>query len=1012
MKFLDLNTDVFAIKCIKNHVFLGIGCTLYVVNSRDEKVETKIDALHPDNIHNISTKFNKRLIVYGGKRLCIFQIDIEDNLLNIEKLSEVHVFDDWIIDVKWLGSLDDPTLTILFAHNNIYNYHVYKKTHYSIACKETCLLYAGLIEGKSHENAVVFSGTVFQEILIWKFNKSLNHEFSDILYRLKGHKGVLTSIFYSQPDNLIFSASDDRTVRLWKVSDDIFSHQKLEISLQTTMYGHLARVWKATLFKNTIISIGEDSYICFWNLCGELIHKIKAHQGVPIWCLDISDENVIYTGGSDGSVNSWALASIKSSNKNFVSICDNKENIPKHVIFLDKEDILVLTNSKSLSKLLHFHGNDYKSLNYYDLHEDSIYYIMELSPDKKNIALASIQGDILIYGKVEGTWTQMGTHKIADSKIFSLQWLDTNTILISLKEGLLYVLKFLINDIEIFSRHVLPYSRERWTTAGCLHHNILICGDRMGSIHIFDVNNDSINPIHSFNKIHGRLGVQLCKVMHSNIITAGRDGTLKYFNIKNPHAKKSSVEFMYTKSLPMDWICRISQHQNDHLVLGFREENFVIYSIFLKRILAKIPCGGGHRSWDCIINDKSVKFVYIQKKQVNFTFVPLETLLIPQLLTGFCSKEIYSIKLVPNLTRNCYLLISGGEDCSLRIHFINQFTSKPELKIIDSFDGHLSSIKCLSIYPLNVDKTFNKVLIFSAGGRAQIKVWEVALRKNLEIFQKDDLSCKDLLSHMLYGPDEKRSKIWIGKELQYHADPETRYMDLSTIENPLKPENVLIFIACSDGYIRTFDYNFTKNTIHLVNTLAYKNRCILKVHSFLHKNKMVLMTMATDGFIVFWNVDVFDQELRIQLLKIDGKDGFMLHKSGINSFDMKNWNEDEYILVTGGDDNVLKMTLFKINLKKNDLESIDIVSVFESSSAHCAQITGLELSTENKLYSVGADQKIVLHKYSCENSNVSLTFLEEQILCLPDIQGITFLENTGSTTLFCVYGKGIQLLQK
>lgn len=48
--------------------------------------------------------------------------------------------------------------------------------------------YAGSVSGENYENAVVFSGTVFQEVLIWKIKANINNEYSEVLHRLKGHK--------------------------------------------------------------------------------------------------------------------------------------------------------------------------------------------------------------------------------------------------------------------------------------------------------------------------------------------------------------------------------------------------------------------------------------------------------------------------------------------------------------------------------------------------------------------------------------------------------------------------------------------------------------------------------------------------------------------------------------------------------------------------------------------------------------------------------------------------------
>lgn len=49
--------------------------------------------------------------------------------------------------------------------------------------------YGGSISGTSAENLVIFSGTVFQEILIWRIGESLsNNEDAPVLHRLTGHQ--------------------------------------------------------------------------------------------------------------------------------------------------------------------------------------------------------------------------------------------------------------------------------------------------------------------------------------------------------------------------------------------------------------------------------------------------------------------------------------------------------------------------------------------------------------------------------------------------------------------------------------------------------------------------------------------------------------------------------------------------------------------------------------------------------------------------------------------------------
>lgn len=193
--------------------------------------------------------------------------------------------------------------------------------------------------------------------------------------------------------------------------------------------------------------------------------------------------------------------------------------------------------------------------------------------------------------ELENTWTQTGSYKVVDSRIFSLQWLDTNTVLICAEQGILYVVELLdegirsnlssfkddfvsilkknfVSGIKIKSEHLLPSSRERWVTAACTYNYLLICGDRMGSIFIYVLQDNSKDPVQTFRKIHGRLGVQSCTIMNSTLVTTGRDGTLRSYKFDSDNP---SIEFSYARSMPMDWVSRLLKIENDYYVLGFKE---------------------------------------------------------------------------------------------------------------------------------------------------------------------------------------------------------------------------------------------------------------------------------------------------------------------------------------------------------------------------------------------------------------------------------------------------------
>lgn len=68
---------------------------------------------------------------------------------------------------------------------------------------------------------------------------------------------------------------------------------------------------------------------------------------------------------------------------------------------------------------------------------------------------------------------------------------------------------------------------------------------------------------------------------------------------------------------------------------------------------------------------------------------------------------------------------------------------------------------------------------------------------------------------------------------------------------------------------------------------------------------------------------------------------FNLHQSGINSYDIKIIEKDEYLLATGGDDNLFNIIHFNVQLQNKKMKiHISLLSKWSTSTAHVAQITG------------------------------------------------------------------------
>lgn len=98
------------------------------------------------------------------------------------------------------------------------------------------------------------------------------------------------------------------------------------------------------------------------------------------------------------------------------------------------------------------------------------------------------------------------------------------------------------------------------------------------------------------------------------IISTGRDGTLRFHRIQSP---EGLLNPLHRRKIPIEWASRCINSENDTFILGFKEIEFMIYSARFDRLIMRIVCGGGHRSWDCLLENEVMKFVCIKDRQVH-----------------------------------------------------------------------------------------------------------------------------------------------------------------------------------------------------------------------------------------------------------------------------------------------------------------------------------------------------------------------------------------------------------
>nr|XP_018903039.1 PREDICTED: WD repeat-containing protein 6 [Bemisia tabaci] len=653
----------------------------------------------------------------------------------------------------------------------------------------------------------------------------------------------------------------------------------------------------------------------------------------------------------------------------------------------------------------------------------SNYHLLSVSTSRKFVSLASICGTVLLFqdNSSDGTVkiTLLSEVQINSSKIFSIHWLSDEIFVTCVAEGLLELWHRIDeNDSTVVERHeecILPANKERWLTCASLSGLHLLCGDRIGSIYFYDLET-SMNVSQTFKKIH-QGGV--CDVRWNEetgeAYSIGRDGYIRHWT-KND----AKLELLLTEKLPIKWPTRIFLNQTLGIIVhGFTANQVIVWSYNERKILLREECGGGHRSWDCILNEKLV-LVWIKDKSVHVKCYPVDNFSNSVFLEGFHCKEINSLTVCKTISEDGEhfdILLTGSEDTTLRISSITSLNLDSQSNFFDQcvVRSHVSSIRALASISWGREETSNdqhsedsttfssgniEYLIVSAGGRAQIKVWSLTMAAS------KIKKMVELASHMLRGDDRSRRT-----EKQDSGEPEARYMAVDVV--CLSRRAVFIFTACSDGVIRIFHFSDDSRKISVVAEIYYHEACILGIRiKQINKDdqkkvfRFLMLTMTTEGVVAVWEIvaksssmDKLSCGYTIQspatpLFTFDA------HQSGINSHDLQPLGE-AFILATGGDDTAITLSYFLLDEKR-------LVKQFTFDCAHEAQVSGILFCRDNPwIFTTSTDQRIILWAYTY-GTNLSLQYVAEYQSFIADIHGLSFLDPFKYTV--CVYGCGLELV--
>ncbi|KAG0173417.1 WD repeat-containing protein 6 [Apophysomyces sp. BC1015] len=836
------------------------------------------------------------------------------------------------MDAHWLQNEESMSksypseIAIAFAHNYVEVYNIEAQTPqrlYHVQCQVRCILYSARFFGTTLRTLTLASGTVFNEVHLWRVSEK-NEDGDGAVYRkLVGHEGVIFGVRFSPDGTMLTSVSDDRTIRVWPLTGDA------ERQKPSVIFGHTARVWDCQFVDEYLVSISEDTTCRVWknalladpdNQQGDsdvdCLACWEGHIGKNVWSCAVSPEHaIVATGGQDSGIRLWSLLSIKrnkiDSEADLACMSlpkDQGSDYIRNFSLIKNATFVVATNEGRLLK----YDATVDSGTWSYIHQDPDYrnyVMMQHSACGRIVVTGSIAGHLLI-ASTEGRFEAL-KYKVHTQKIFAI------FIEPSEDEDVFYIISHAFNN-EIYFHRLdftettkttfktlykleLPAERTTVVSVGLAEKNgLLICGSRESALliyrlsHIHQEQDDSVRsiaPSMQLRRSHGRETVSSITVKPQQtedditFWTTGRDGSFIEYRLRNllkdaegttdenietklgvasrgdtiTETKDLVLEKVYRNKVTKGWLEGAVYVDQELLLLGFYRKRFFVYNESKNFEMISVACGGAHRRWHFNTLDAKLN-------TATFAFIRKE------LLYGYIRNGDNSI----NGTFGESLLQENYHGREVRaIRFLKYFDENDDDQPLLFATGGEDTILRLQQYMPNSNAKFTTLS---------------SIRKHTSVIK--NIECSRGLSTLLFtsGASEElrcwklqaKRPLALSEPMDIHClevatcplvseISETRIMD--TTVHAISPARGLHLIGAvySDAMIRIWMFNEVTRRFSLIVEGTWHAKCILQItHIVMQDSKghdrLLFLTSATDGRIALWDIH---EQLHEVLDKVD-----------------------------------------------------------------------------------------------------------------------------------------------
>lgn len=557
-----------------------------------------------------------------------------------------------------------------------------------VECASRCTLYTmALSASATWEGMRVAAGTIFNDIQIWGVVDG------EVRTRCVGHEGSLMRVRFGDDDDAVYSASDDRTARVWNVSNVMSSGYCEEVPPCAVLAGHVARVWDCVRIggdRPVYATAGEDCTVRVWdvsNAHGTMtladgvanqrdceIATLRGHRGRGIWRLCVIEssngDSFLASAGADGSVKIWNTNDwTKSSGANEgVVLRESETSCPESAMMVDEvedqEDVEMESKEaapkkrKTSKRRMSFFSADdefirvvriarygvlYVATNKGYLYRvvetsegerwiwerllENKYAIMSMSVERTDtldiVSLADLEGIIHVVhvSQESGERKEMISWRASDPRVLLDVFSTQGRVYASIVGGVLKCWNWGHYSRCAFTL-VNPYRHRILSIATSDALQLVLVGDQKGNLCVYDANTDDARELKLVAKkwsAHEKTSsINACEILPGPVfVTSGRDSNVCRWSLTADGELLLDSKWTSPSKACVGFV---SLNANGELAraAGFRETNFVVYSISDQRQMMKIRCQAQSTPHDVLMEDGDrVIFVHRQKTSLH-----------------------------------------------------------------------------------------------------------------------------------------------------------------------------------------------------------------------------------------------------------------------------------------------------------------------------------------------------------------------------------------------------------